>query len=168
MPQPSDTVPAISIPTPTRDHWVAQQYLPAGLEGRVFFEPGALGYEAAIRDQVLRRREELLAAAPEQAEVTAEGITYSPEDPDREDWLRRAGSAASRHLGTVRDALCTPRRHAAPRPGAGRARRQWPAPSRSLPRRAGGRGYGGRLHPPRQPPTSIAATVRCPTWSGPC
>ena len=90
-----------------RDHWVAQQYLPAGLEGRVFFEPGALGYEAAIREQVLRRREELLAAAPEQAEVAAEGITYSPEDPNREDWLRRAGNAGSRHLGTVRDAICT-------------------------------------------------------------
>ena len=90
-----------------RDHWVAQQYLPAGLEGRVFFEPGALGHEAAIREQVLRRREELLAAAPEQAEVAAEGITYSPEDPNREDWLRRAGNAGSRHLGTVRDAICT-------------------------------------------------------------
>ena len=90
-----------------RDHWVAQQYLPAGLEGRVFFEPGALGHEAAIREQVLRRREELLAAAPEQGETTAEGITYSPEDPNREDWLRRAGNAGSRHLGTVRDAICT-------------------------------------------------------------
>ena len=90
-----------------RDHWVAQQYLPAGLEGRVFYEPGSLGHEAAIRDRVLRRREELLAAAPEQADAPAEVITYSPEDPDREDWLRRAGNAASRHLGTVRDAICT-------------------------------------------------------------
>ena len=90
-----------------RDHWVAQQYLPVGLEGRVFFEPGALGYESAIRDQVLRRREELLAAAPEQADAPAEGITYSPDDPGREDWLRRAGNAGSRHLGTVRDAICT-------------------------------------------------------------
>ena len=90
-----------------RDHWVAQQYLPVGLEGWVFFEPGALGYEAAIREQVLRRREELLAAAPEQADAPAEGITYSPDDPGREDWLRRAGNAGSRHLGTVRDAICT-------------------------------------------------------------
>ena len=73
----------------------------------MFFEPGALGHEAAIRDQVLRRREELLAAAPEQTDAPAEGITYSPDDPDREDWLRRAGNAGSRHLGTVRDAICT-------------------------------------------------------------
>ena len=28
-----------------RDHWVAQQYLPAHLQGKMFYEPGDLGYE---------------------------------------------------------------------------------------------------------------------------
>ena len=26
-----------------RDHWVAQQYLPTHLQGKIFYEPGALG-----------------------------------------------------------------------------------------------------------------------------
>jgi putative ATPase len=37
-------------------HWVAQQYLPAALQGRVFYEPGEEGYEGAIREQVRSRR----------------------------------------------------------------------------------------------------------------
>ena len=40
-----------------RDHWVAQQYLPAELVGRVFYTPTTQGYEAKIRDEVLSRRE---------------------------------------------------------------------------------------------------------------
>ena len=36
-------------PTPTRDHWVAQQYLPDALQGRVFFEPTDQGYESRIQ-----------------------------------------------------------------------------------------------------------------------
>ncbi len=38
-----------------RDHWVAQQYLPASLEGKVFYQPSDQGYEADIREQVARR-----------------------------------------------------------------------------------------------------------------
>ncbi len=45
-----------------RDHWVAQQYLPTHLQGKIFYEPGALGYEQSIRQQVVRRREAQLAA----------------------------------------------------------------------------------------------------------
>ncbi|MCQ2578429.1 MAG: AAA family ATPase [Treponema sp.] len=40
-----------------RDHWVAQQYLPDSLSGRVFFTPSTQGYENTIRDDVLKRRE---------------------------------------------------------------------------------------------------------------
>ncbi|MCB0050513.1 MAG: AAA family ATPase, partial [Caldilinea sp.] len=32
-----------------RDHWVAQQYLPSSLQGKVFYQPSDQGYEAAIR-----------------------------------------------------------------------------------------------------------------------
>ena len=35
-----------------RDHWVAQQYLPDALQGRMFYQPGEQGYERAIREQV--------------------------------------------------------------------------------------------------------------------
>lgn len=40
-----------------RDHWVAQQYLPDTLMGRVFYTPSTQGYEGTIRTDVLSRRE---------------------------------------------------------------------------------------------------------------
>ena len=45
-----------------RDHWVAQQYLPDALVGRVFYTPTGQGYEATIREDVLSRRETQIAA----------------------------------------------------------------------------------------------------------
>ena len=45
-----------------RDHWVAQQYLPDGLAGRVFYTPTDQGYEKSIKDDVLSRREMQIAA----------------------------------------------------------------------------------------------------------
>ena len=44
-----------------RNHWVPQQYLPDGLNGRVFYNPGSLGYEKTIRDEVLSQREMQIA-----------------------------------------------------------------------------------------------------------
>ncbi len=46
-----------------RDHWVAQQYLPDGLQGRIFYHPTNMGYEATIADKVIRNREAQLALA---------------------------------------------------------------------------------------------------------
>lgn len=45
-----------------RDHWVAQQYLPDALMGRVFYTPSTQGYEKNIRNEVLSRRELQIAA----------------------------------------------------------------------------------------------------------
>ncbi|MBQ0003036.1 MAG: AAA family ATPase [Treponema sp.] len=45
-----------------RDHWVAQQYLPDALMGRVFYTPSNQGYEDTIRNDVLSRRELQIAA----------------------------------------------------------------------------------------------------------
>ena len=45
-----------------RDHWVAQQYLPDVLQGRIFYQPSAQGYEASIQENVARHREAQLAA----------------------------------------------------------------------------------------------------------
>ena len=50
-----------------RDHWVAQQYLPDALVGRVFYTPSSQGYEAKIRDDVLSRREIQIARILETA-----------------------------------------------------------------------------------------------------
>ena len=56
-----------------RDHWVAQQYLPTELVGRVFYTPTSQGYEAKIKEDVLSRREIQISAI-------LEGI--EPEKPE--------------------------------------------------------------------------------------
>ncbi len=45
-----------------RDHWVAQQYLPDQLVGKIFYNPSRQGYEDKIREEVLSRRELQIAA----------------------------------------------------------------------------------------------------------
>lgn len=88
-----------------QNHWVAQQYLPAALQGRVFYRPTAQGYEGTLAAQVLRRREEQLAALRERAETTAEILTMSPAAPGRDAWLQRAFSTTGQTLGRIRDQL---------------------------------------------------------------
>jgi len=95
-----------------REHWVAQQYLPASLQGQVFYQPSDRGYEGTLREQIERRRETQLAAAST-APDTLEGWTYSDtRAADR--WLRRTLGNASDQLERVRDrvfALARPQRH---------------------------------------------------------
>jgi len=87
-----------------RDHWVAQQYLPGALQGKVFYQPSEQGYERRIREQVARRREAQLAAMVEgEAVAPPEVLTFSPTDRARDRWLQRAVSNAGRGLGQLRD-----------------------------------------------------------------
>jgi putative ATPase len=86
-----------------RDHWVAQQYLPSSLQGKVFYQPSDQGYEAHIRTDVARRREEQLAAMLAAEAEPVEMLTHSPDDPARERWLQRTISSAGARLGQVRD-----------------------------------------------------------------
>ena len=73
-----------------REHWTAQQYLPDGLTGRIFYRPGDLGYEGRVRETVLRRREAQVASVLEDDDLSrAEGLTYSPGDDERARWVRR-------------------------------------------------------------------------------
>ncbi len=83
-----------------RDHWVAQQYLPPSLQGRVFYRPGDQGYERGIRDQVARRREAQLAAM---VESPPEILTFTPGERDHDRWLQRTISNAGERLGHLRD-----------------------------------------------------------------
>lgn len=87
-----------------RDHWVAQQYLPDSLHGRVFYEPSDQGYEQELGDIVRRRRELQLAAAVEGAGQD-EPLTLSPEDRRRDQWLVRASGEVSAQLDHVRQRL---------------------------------------------------------------
>ena len=105
-----------------RDHWVAQQYLPASLQGRVFYHPSDQGYEARVREEVERRREVQLQAMSEALEGGAAGgaagwgapdeiLTYGPTDKRLDAWLRRSSETA---LAEVRDsalAALAPARH---------------------------------------------------------
>lgn len=84
-----------------RDHWVAQQYLPSGLQGRVFYEPSDQGYEGGVKDAVLRRREAQIAAML--PDDNQEVLTFTPIDKDRERWIERITSRKGELLTTIRD-----------------------------------------------------------------
>lgn len=88
-----------------RDHWVAQQYLPQSLQGKLFYEPSNQGYERAIRVQVARRREAQLAAMVEQDSAVPEVLTTSPADRARDAWLQRTIANSGKNLGDLRDRL---------------------------------------------------------------
>lgn len=88
-----------------RDHWVAQQYLPDSLQGKLFFNPSGQGFEAQLAAQVARRREAQLAAMVEgMAQVTPEILTFAGDRVDRnsERWLQRTISNAGQRLGEIR------------------------------------------------------------------
>lgn len=88
-----------------QEHWVAQQYLPGALQGKVFYEPTDQGYENNIKVQVERRREEQLAALSDVEDAHLELWTTSPADQARDRWLERAVASTGRNLGGLRDRL---------------------------------------------------------------
>jgi len=87
-----------------RDHWVAQQYLPAGLQGQVYYQPSDQGWEAGIRETVVRRREAQLAAL-ELESSEPRGLTTGPEGAEIDRWTRRAMAGAGAEMGAIRDAV---------------------------------------------------------------
>lgn len=86
-----------------KDHWVAQQYLPDGLQGRIYYKPGKLGYEGGIRDDVMRRREAQLEAAGD--DFFLDNYTYSPDTTSRDRWIRRSLTGRSGILLSLVDGL---------------------------------------------------------------
>ncbi|MBR5840598.1 MAG: AAA family ATPase [Victivallales bacterium] len=99
-----------------RDHRVAQQYLPDSLQGKIFYEPGTIGYEATLADTVRDRRELQLAAIRENDARLAppEILTFSPTDKNTEKWLARAADNLAPQLATIRErlfAMYTVQRH---------------------------------------------------------
>jgi putative ATPase len=98
-----------------RDHWVAQQYLPDRVQGRVFYQPSDQGYEATIQDQVARRREEQLAAMLEPNLSLAGEVDKIGKGPATHNrWLQRTLSSVGQQLGQIRDkvfALAKVQRH---------------------------------------------------------
>ena len=83
------------------EHWVAQQYLPSSLQGKIFYQVGNIGYESIIKQNVERRREIQLECVSVNA--FPENLTFSPPDKKFEQWLNRANNEASAALGNIRD-----------------------------------------------------------------
>ncbi len=91
-----------------QDHWVAQQYLPDALQGKLFYEPSDQGYEHAIGEDVARRREAQLAAMVETGDwrlEIGEVYTTSPDNKNKDAWLQRTISQSGANLGAQRDRL---------------------------------------------------------------
>ena len=91
-----------------REHWVAQQYLPDRLQGRLFYQPSDQGREAEVRAQVVRRREAQLAAMLEAESRSEEILSFARSTRARDLWLERALSRAGEHLAAVRERIFAP------------------------------------------------------------
>src|SRR5690606_32956118 len=91
-----------------KDHWVAQQYLPEALQGKVFYQPSGVGSEASIRTAVARRREAQVAAMLEtEAQAGPRGLPFVGRRPAQERavdrWLERTVSSTGARLSQLRD-----------------------------------------------------------------
>ncbi len=87
------------------EHWVAQQYLPTALQGQVFWQPGALGWEGQRRQRLQQRRAAQLAAAAEHEAELGEVLSSSPDDPALERWLQRQLGSEGERLDQLRGQL---------------------------------------------------------------
>ncbi|HLP40927.1 MAG TPA: AAA family ATPase, partial [Fibrobacteria bacterium] len=96
-----------------REHWVAQQYLPKALQGRLYYQPSDSGYEAGIRERVTRNREAQLEAAEQGRQDAFEADSGAGSAMGRPKgrrgghnaWLERAASQSGEVLKQVRDVL---------------------------------------------------------------
>lgn len=88
-----------------RDHWVAQQYLPSGLQGQAFYQPSSQGWEKDLAVQVDQRREAQIAALAEGDMGVPEVLSFGPVNQRAERWIQRALSQSGEKLGEIRDRL---------------------------------------------------------------
>ncbi len=88
-----------------RDHWVAQQYLPPALQGKLFYQPSDIGYEKEIAVRVTRLREAMVESMVGDAQdAVEEGDGKFPAaSPAPRAWARRTSGGDS--LAHIRDAI---------------------------------------------------------------
>ena len=95
-----------------KDHWVAQQYLPSTLQGKIFYEPGTIGYEKGLADIVRQRRELQIAALRENENASAppEILTFTKPGDKTDKWLARALDNTSATLAVIREEIFAARK----------------------------------------------------------
>ncbi|MBC1261847.1 AAA family ATPase [Synechococcus sp. BSF8S] len=84
------------------EHWVAQTYLPAALQGEVFWLPGRLGWEGTLQERLQRRRAAQLSAAAESSADSGLLLSSGPDDAGLERWLQRQAGAEGERLDQLR------------------------------------------------------------------
>ena len=88
-----------------KDHWVAQQYLPNSLQGKIFYNCGVLGFEKKISEEVSKKREIQLEANNQDNFV--ENLTFSFDDDARMAWINRTVTERSVLLEELRNEVFT-------------------------------------------------------------
>jgi putative ATPase len=86
-----------------RDHWVAQQYLPSTLQGKLFYQPTSQGYEKEIAERVTRQREAQLEAMVD-TDTTSPLFFASTSDNNTSQtaWYERSLGCRGRELDQIR------------------------------------------------------------------
>ena len=125
-----------------KDHWVAQQYLPSSLQGKVFYTPSDVGKEAAIREEVLRRREIQIATALDPPQRRGADLLFRGDGQRALDRASLLGEEDRTHRDAGPD-LCAAF-HPAPQPHPGCGCADRPPSLGSAAPRAGGRHLGHR------------------------
>ena len=87
-----------------RDHWVAQQYLPDTLQGKIFYQPSDQGFEQSVRERVARLREARIEAMIEE-DLSSPLSAGGSNAPGGAGWLERTLSTRGEQLGRVRERL---------------------------------------------------------------
>ncbi len=85
-----------------RDHWVAQQYLPGELQGKVYYEPSDSGFEKSLKENLQRRRELQISAALEM-ENQSNGLNKASNIRDY--WVNRSLKSNSQWMAELRELM---------------------------------------------------------------
>lgn len=91
-----------------RDHWIAQQYLPSSLQGKLFYQPSDQGYEHEIADRVNRHREAQLEAMVDTDTSSPLMIdTAGKSASTQSGWYERSLGSRGHEIDTIRKQIMT-------------------------------------------------------------